>query len=121
MDQNNHRRPANINSPTNRLRNSPSIQNNDHFTKGSSSLKLPKHNSMTNNNPNKHKHKTNKLLLAYGLFITIFLIANIVLDVFIFNRLNVINQKINTSSNVNISHQIQFDCQAIALLPQNCR
>ena len=38
-----------------------------------------------------------------------------------YKQLQNINHYLSLNSSVNLSKQIQFDCQATALLPQNCR
>ena len=50
--------------------------------------------------------------------VTIFIIIGMY---FMYRQLQNINHYLSQNSNVNIAKQIQFDCQATALLPQNCK
>ncbi len=60
--------------------------------------------------------------LIFSNYLYILVTIGIIFGMYLmYKQLQNINHYLSQNSSVNISKQIQFDCQATALLPQNCR
>ncbi len=60
--------------------------------------------------------------LIFSNYLYILVTIGIIFGMYLmYKQLQNINHYLSQNSSINISKQIQFDCQATALLPQNCR
>lgn len=77
----------------------------------------------TSYTPKKITVKTKGMrFLIFSNYLYIVVTLGIIFGMYVmYKQLQNINHYLSQNSAVNISKQIQFDCQATALLPQNCR
>lgn len=79
-----------------------------------------------NNSPIKKRNITIRTkgmkFLIFSTYLYIIVTIFIIFGMYImYKQLQNINHYLSQNSNANIAKQIQFDCQATALLPQNCK